>query len=168
MKRTCQKVRKKLPAFLNNQLDKEKAKTIEQHLSTCLTCRKEEEDLRSTWNLLEKYTIDKRFSDLSNGILERIEGEEEKVSLIQHIMERFTLLPAPVLCIFILLLGIPPGIFLGKNLYPTLSGLYPQYQRDTQSVYAEEIPWDIFSDLPSQSLGDVYLNVTTDSFEEEQ
>ena len=168
MKRTCKKVRKKLPAFLNNQLDKEKAKTIEQHLSTCLTCRKEEEDLRSTWNLLEKYTVDKGFSDLSNGILERIEGEEEKVSLIQHIMERFTLLPAPVLCILILLLGIPPGIFLGKNLYPTLSGLYPHYQIDTQSVYAEEIPWDIFSDLPSQSLGDVYLNVTTDSFEEEQ
>ena len=167
MKRTCKKVRKKLPAFLNNQLDKEKAKTIEQHLSTCLTCRKEEEDLRSTWNLLEKYTVDKGFSDLSNGILERIEGEEEKVSLIQHIMERFTLLPAPVLCILILLLGIPPGIFLGKNLYPTLSSLYPHYQIDTQSVYAEEIPWDIFSDFPSQSLGDVYLNVTTDSFEEE-
>jgi hypothetical protein len=90
------------------------------------------------------------------------------VSLIQNIMERFTLLPAPVLCTLILLLGIPPGIFLGKNLYPTLSGLYPHYQRDTQSVYTEEIPWDIFSDLPRQSLGDVYLNVTTDSFEEEQ
>jgi predicted anti-sigma-YlaC factor YlaD len=76
MKRTCKKVRKKLLAFLNNQLDKEKAKTIEQHLRTCLTCRKEEEALRSTWNLLEKYTIDKGFPDLSHVILERIEGEE--------------------------------------------------------------------------------------------
>lgn len=168
MKRICKKVRRKLPAFINNQLDKEKVKTVEQHLTICPICRKEAEDIRLTWNLLENYTIDKGFFDLSNGILERIEGEEEKVSFIQSIMERFTLIPAPVLCILILLLGIPPGVFLGKNLYPTLSGLYPQYQRDTQSVYAEEIPWDIFSDLPSQSLGDVYLNVTTDSFEEEQ
>ena len=77
MKRVCKKVRKKLPAFLNNQLNKEKAKYVEQHLTICPTCGKEAEDLRLTWNLLEKYTIDKELPDLSNAILDLIEKKEE-------------------------------------------------------------------------------------------
>ncbi|MBW1824873.1 MAG: zf-HC2 domain-containing protein [Deltaproteobacteria bacterium] len=168
MKRICKKVRKNLPAFINNQLDKEKVKTIEQHFNICPICRKEAEDIRLTWNLLAEHTIEKDFPDLTNSILEYIEREGRKVSLFQNIIEKFTLLPAPALCLLIFLLGIPPGVFLGKNLYPTLSSLYPQHQREAQNVYAEEMPWDIFSDLPSQSLGDVYLNITTDYFEEEQ
>lgn len=167
MKRVCKNVRKKLPAFLNNQLEKEKARAVEKHLDICLTCRKEAEDLRLTLNLLEKYTIDKDFPDSWNGILERIEGEEKKVSLFQYVMEKFTLIPTPALCLLIFLIGITPGALLGKNLYFTLSGLFPHYPRDTQSVYSEEIPLDIFSDFPNQSLGDVYLGAITDPIEEE-
>ena len=47
MKRICKKVRKNLPAFINNKLDKEKVKTIEQHFNICPICRKEAEDIRS-------------------------------------------------------------------------------------------------------------------------
>lgn len=167
MRRVCKKVRKKLPAFFNHQLEEEKAKEVEQHLNTCPLCKNEAEELRLTWNLLDRYKIDKDFPDLLNGILERIEEEGEKFSLFQLFIEKITRIPAPALCILICLLGIPPGAFLGKNLYFTVSSRYPHYPRDTQSVYTEEVPLDIFSDFPEQSLGNAYLNIITDSSEEE-
>ena len=167
MKRACKKVRKKLPAFLNHQLEGKKAKEIEQHLDTCPLCKKEAEELRLTWNLLGRLPIDKDFPDILNGILERIEQEGEKVSLFQNFIEKVTRIPAPALCLFIFLLAIPPGAFLGKNLYFTLSGSYYNYPRESQSAYAEEVPLDIFDDFPMQSLGNVYLNVISESSEEE-
>ena len=167
MRWTCKKVRKKLIAFLNHQLEEEKSKQVEQHLDSCPLCKKEAEELRLTWNLLDRYKIDEDFPDLLNGILERIEKEGEQVPLFQLFIERVTRIPAPALCLIIFLIGIPPGAFLGKNLYLTLSSSYPHYQREAQSVYSEEIPLDIFDDFPGQSLGNVYLNVITESSEEE-
>jgi len=167
MRRVCKKVRKKLPAFLNYQLEVKKAKEVEQHLDTCSLCKREAEELRLTWNLLDRDKIDEDFPDLLNGILERIEREGERIPLFHLFIEKVTRIPAPALCLIIFLIAIPPGAFLGKNLYLTLSSSYPHYQREAQSVYSEEIPLDIFDDFPGQSLGNVYLNVITESSEEE-
>jgi len=167
MRRVCRKVRKKLPAFLNYQLEVKKAKEVEQHLDTCPLCRKEAEELRLTWNLLDRHKIDVDFPDLLNGVLKRIEKEGEKVPLFQLFIEKVTRIPAPALCLIIFLIGIPPGTFLGKNLYLTLRSSYPHYQKEAQRVYSEEIPLDIFDDFPRQSLGNIYLNVISESSEEE-
>jgi len=164
MRRVCKKVRKKLIAFLNHQLEEKKANEVEQHLDTCPLCKKEAEELRLTWNLLDRLPIDKDFPDLWNGILERVEKEGEKVSIFQNFIEKVTRIPAPAFCLLIFLLAIPPGTLLGKNIYYIL---HPQYQRDTQSAYPEELPLDVFDDFPGQSLGNVYLNAISESSEEE-
>lgn len=167
MKHSCKKVRKKLIAFLNHQLEEDKAKEIEQHLSGCSSCRKEEEELRATWNLLGRFPIDKEFPDISNGILEYIGREGQQYSLFQRFMEKITLIPAPALSLLIFFLAIPPGTLLGKNLYFALSGSYQRSLRETQIVYAEDLPLDVFSDFPEQSLGNVYVNLVPESSEEE-
>ena len=84
MKRICKKVRKNLPAFINNQLDKEKVKTIEQHFNICPICRKEAEDIRLTWNLLAEHTIEKDFPDLTNSILEYIERRQKSIAFSKY------------------------------------------------------------------------------------
>lgn len=167
MKHPCKKVRKNLIAFLNHQLEDEKAKEIEQHLSSCSLCRKEEEELRLTWNLLGRLPVDKDFPDISGGVLERIAREGQKYSFFQRLIEKITLIPAPALSLLIFFLAIPPGTLLGKNLYFALSGSYHTSLKDAQIVYAEELPLDVFSDFPGQSLGNIYVNLVPESSEEE-
>jgi len=167
MKRACKKVRKNLVAFLNHQLEEKKAKEIEQHLDACSLCKKEEEELRLTWNLLGRLPVDKDFPDILNGVLERIDRESEKASFFQHLVEKITLIPAPAFSLLIFLLAIPPGTFLGKNLYFALGGSYQTSLRGAQNLYFEELPLDIFNDFPGQSLGNVYVNLISESSEEE-
>ena len=167
MRRPCKKVRKKLIAFLNHQLEEEKAKEVAQHLDTCPLCKKEAEELRKTWDLLGKLPIDQDFPNLLNGLLKRIEKEDEKISSFRHLIEMIMRIPAPALCLLIFFLGIPPGTLLGKNLYFTLIGPSPTHPSEVQSTYSEELPLDIFGDFPSQSLGNVYLNLVSESSKEE-
>ena len=70
---------------------------------------------------------------------------------------------AITVCILIFLFAILPGVLLGKNLYFMLG----DYQKEAHTVYSEELPLDVFSDFPGQSLGNVYLTMATDSFEED-
>jgi len=163
MKRACKKTRKKLLAFLNHQLEGETAKEIAQHLTTCVSCKKEAEEMGSAWELLDRMHLKESFPDLLSSILERIDKESDKASLFQQYLEKILQIPAPALCVLIFLLAIPSGTLLGKNLYCALSG----QQEETVSTYSEEIPLDVFSDFPGQSLGNVYLEITTDSFEED-
>jgi hypothetical protein len=163
MRRACKKTRKKLPAFLNRQLEGKTEKEVEHHIATCPLCKGEAEDLRLTWDLLGRASIDKDFPDILSGILERIDMEGDKSSLFQNFAEKIIRIPAPALCLLISLFAIPPGVLLGKNLYFMLGG----YQSETHIAYSEEIPLDVFSDFPDQSLGNAYLTMATDSFEED-
>jgi len=167
MKWACKRVRKKLIAFLNHQLAEKKSRQVEQHLNSCPSCKKEAEELWLTWNLLEGYKIDEDFPQLLNGVFERIEREAGRIPLFQLFIEKVTRIPAPVLCLLIFFLGIPPGTFLGKNLYQVLRIISPHYQRNTQRVYSEQILLDIFDDFPEQSLGNAYLNVISEPSKEE-
>jgi len=166
MRRACKKTRKKLPAFLIHQLDGKTEKDIEHHIATCTFCKREAEDLRSTWDLLGRASIDEEFPDLLSGVLKRIDIEGDKRYPFQRFVEKITRIPAPALCFLIFLFAIPPGVLLGKNLYFMLG----DHQSETHSVYSEdfeELPLDVFSDFAGQSLGNVYLTMATDSFEED-
>jgi hypothetical protein len=163
MRIACKKTRKKLPAFLNRQLEGKTEKEVAHHIATCPLCKGEAEDLRSTWDLLGRASIDKDFPDILSGVLERIDREGVKSSLLQKFAEKFIRIPAPALCLLIFLFAIPPGVLLGKNLYFIMSA----HQNETHISYSEEIPLDVFSDFPVQSLENVYLTMATDSFEED-
>jgi hypothetical protein len=65
------------------------------------------------------------------------------------------------------MLAIPPGAFLGKTLYSSFSGSTDSYLGETYRNTSEEIPFDMFSDLPEQSLGNIFMNILPESFEEE-
>jgi len=163
MRIACKKTRKKLPAFLNRQLEGKTEKKVAHHIATCPLCKGEAEDLRLTWDLLSRASIDKDFPDILSGVLERIDREGVKSSLLQNFAEKIIRIPAPALCLLIFLFAIPPGVLVGKNLYFVLSS----HQSETHVVHSEEIPLDVFSDFPGQSLGNVYLTMATDSFEED-
>ena len=167
MKRACKKTQKKLIAYLNLQLEEEKTREIGEHLASCSLCKQEAEKLRATWDLLGSYTLDREFPDLTPAILEKIDRPPEKQKIFQYVTDKLFQIPAPAFCLLIAMLAIPPGTFLGKNLYSSFSGYSDSYLGETYRDQSEEIPFDIFSDLPEQSLGNIFMNILPESFEEE-
>jgi hypothetical protein len=167
MERTCKKARKHLFAYLNLQLEQKKAKEIEGHMARCPLCRKEAEELQATWNLLGSHSIDRDFPDLMPGILEKMDRADKKYSIFQPIADLLFRVPAPALCLLMLILAIPPGTLLGKNLYFTFNNPKNNYLQETYMTPSEELPLHIFADFPEQSLGTIYMNlVPTPSGEE--
>ena len=159
MESTCKKARKHLFAYLNLQLEEQKAKEIEGHMARCPLCRKEAEGLRATWNLLGNYSIDKDFPDLMPGILEKMDTAGQKYNIFQQVADILFRIPAPALCFLILILAIPPGTLLGKNLYFTFSTAQNTYLQETYRAQSEELPLHVFADFPEQSLGTIYMNL---------
>ena len=167
MERTCKKARKHLIAYLNLQLEEQTAREIEGHIARCPLCRKEAEGLRATWNLLGSYSIDKEFPDLMPGILEKMDRAGEKYNIFQHVADILFRLPAPALSFLILILAIPPGTLIGKNLYFTFSSEKNTYLQETYGAPSEELPLHIFADFPEQSLGTIYMNLVPEPSREE-
>ena len=167
MKRACKKTQKKLIAFLNLQLDEAQTREIGEHLTSCPSCKQEAEKLRATWDLLGSYTLERDFPDLTPALLEKIEASDEKYNIFQYVISKLLQVPAPAFCLLIAMLAIPPGAFLGKNLYSSFSGYTDSYLGEAYRDQSEEIPFDIFSDLPEQSLGNIFMNILPESFEEE-
>jgi len=167
MKRTCKKARKHLLAYLNLQLEEQRAKEIEGHIAQCSLCRKEAEGLQATWNLLGSYSIDRDFPDLIPGILEKMDTAEEKYRIFKPVADILFRIPAPALCLLMLILAIPPGTLIGKNLYFTFSRTKNTYLQETYRAQSEELPLHIFADFPEQSLGTIYMNLVPASSGEE-
>jgi len=167
MEITCKKARKNLIPYLNLQLEEETAREIEEHMARCPLCRKEAEGLRATWNLLGNYSIDRDFPDLMPGILEKIGRAGEKNTIFQHVADILFRLPAPALSLLILLLAIPPGTLLGKNLYFTFSNAKNISLQEAHVTPPEELPLHICADFPEQSLGTIYMNLVTEPSREE-
>ena len=167
MKRSCKKTQKQLVAYLNLQLSEEKAGVVDEHLASCALCKQEAEKLQETWDLLGSFAPDRDYPDLTPAILEKIDTPAEKQNIFQYLMGRGLQIPAPAFCLLIALLAIPPGTLLGKNLYSSFTGPGSPYSGETYRDQSEEIPFDIFSDLPEQSLGNIFMNIIPESFEEE-
>jgi hypothetical protein len=168
MERACKKARKHLFAFLNLQLEEQKAKEIEGHIARCPLCRKEAEGLRATWNLLGSYSIDRDFPDLIPGILEKMDTAGKKYTIFQPVADILFRIPAPAFSLLLLILAIPPGALLGKNLYFTFSNAKNTYVQETYVTQSEELPLDIFADFPEQSLGTIYMNLVPAPSREEE
>ena len=167
MESTCKKARKHLIAYLNLHLEEETAREIEGHIARCPLCRKEAEGLRAAWNLLGSYSIDRDFPDLMPGILEKMDRAGEKYTIFQHVADILFRLPAPALSLLMLVLAIPPGTLLGKNLYFTLSKAKNISLQETYVTPSEELPLHIFADFPEQSLGTIYMNLVPEPSREE-
>ena len=167
MESTCKKARKHLIAYLNLQLEEKKAKEIEGHMARCPLCRKEAEELQATWNLLGSYSIDRDFPDLMPGILEKMDTAGNKYTIFEPIADLLFRIPAPALCLLMLILAIPPGTLLGKNLYFTFSTAQNTYLQETYRAQSEELPLHVFADFPEQSLGTIYMNLVPEPSREE-
>lgn len=71
----CQKVRSYLSAYCNDELDGRKKLAIDEHLSECATCRKEESLYIAMFTAKDEIGTIKVSNDFNNNLLNRIANE---------------------------------------------------------------------------------------------
>ncbi len=160
MNRSCKKIRKHLFAFLTRQLEEDRAREVKEHLAGCPACSREAEDLQAAWELIGTPLPDEHFRDIASGALARIKSAEHTTNLLGKFVTMLIRTPSPALGTLIALLALPAGIYLGKNLY--LNTAHALYHEEAITAQVEELPLDIFSDFPDDSIGSVYVTLDED------
>lgn len=139
----CKRVKRRLSAFLDDELKEKEKKEVKWHLEGCSSCSKELEGLSFSWDILLKlepvepppYIIQRTIAEVTAG--------KEKMPWWQEILLR----PATVMAIIVL--GILIGGLLGQSLY--LNNNYPGEE------FAVSIYLDSFAEFPEGSVGKILL-----------
>jgi|Deesub1362B_J571_1020462.scaffolds.fasta_scaffold02161_4 anti-sigma factor RsiW len=150
----CKKVKEKLSAFIDKELDREKILEIEQHLAECSECNQELNLLIQAWNALEVLEKIEPSDNFEDRFWQRVRETRLRQPLFQKLSRK--LLPAPVVVI-ILVIGLLGGIYFGNILYPKQTKIKENF-----------LNLDSFDDLPPESVGGIYFALVskTNNFRE--
>jgi len=163
MKRVCKKTREHLISFITYQLKEQDARDVAAHLAACPPCSREAQDLQSTWELMGEHPIDGPFNDIAGVVLGKVRSADDTETVLGRFINRVLRIPVPALCTFMAVLALPAGIYLGKNLHFNLSAASAAYRAEEAASEPEELPLEIFSDFPENSLGSIYDNLANAS-----
>lgn len=152
----CKKIKKKLSAFLDNELDRKKTSEIEQHLAECSDCTQELKLLTQTWDALEVGEKTEPSNNFEAIFWQRVRERELGQSLYQRLLTKVIPVLTTVIIFFIGLLG---GFYLGNEIYPKEIKVSSD---ESLSLGKENFLYlDNFEDLPPESVGGVYIVLTS-------
>ena len=150
----CQKVKRKLSAFLDGELSEKKASRIAEHLSGCQHCQQEAASLSSVWKRLEEMgEVDPSpyFWTRLNARIAQVEERRFSLGKILGILNR-SLLPATAVVALVV------GLWIGGALYDVHWVDKPDlWEQATASLYL-----DALDDFPAQSIGLAYTELVFD------
>ena len=152
----CKKIRRKLVAYLDGELDRKKRLSVEKHLLECTECRKEVNLLSETFYLLKNQKRITPSESFETELWRRIHSAEKKETA-PHFLRRITyiILPAAVAAALII------GVFrenLGERLTPSQSvGI------SMEEEFLNSIGLDSFQDFPPGSLPHTYFSLTSNT-----
>ena len=143
----CQRVKKRLTAYLDGELDEARQKAVALHLGTCASCRQAVEALQSSWDLLGVLPEADPVPHFFIKVKARMTSQEGRRRSSR--LERF-LVPATTAAA--LVLGVWMGSMVGRNG----NGVAAWYGEQTveSTIYL-----DTFDDLPSGSFAKAYIDL---------
>ena len=150
----CEEIKRKLSAFLDNELKEEDMRLIRDHLKECKMCAEELQAINSVWNFVEKAEGLEPSPYFWTRLSARIAQQEKEKTFRWNFLRRLISNPIPVAAAAALVLGLLLGNFVGRMLYPNGS-----YTNGT----AEVLALNTFDDLPSGSLADAYYSILTEN-----
>lgn len=162
--RPCRRIRKKLSAYQDGEIDAGQKEAIEAHLHTCEACRQHYEQLQVTCQMLKRLPDIEAGANLSLGILKRV--SQAQASLWQRRMGRlFRRLPAPAAVVALAAAGIWVGVLVGH--FWIEQGLGPfrkaaAFQSDQALTIASLKAFDA---APAGSFAASYLQLTAGNSE---
>ena len=153
----CEKVKEKLSALLDNELENKKRQEIEQHLAECSGCKREMKLLTQTWNALEVWEKIEPLDNFEARFWQRVREKELRQPIFQRLLK--IALPAPAMALIIIAIGLLGGIYLGNILYLNETKVSTD---ESLSLGKENFLYlDNFEDFPPESLGGIYISLTS-------
>lgn len=150
----CKRIRRKLVAYLDGELEEKQKLSIKEHLTKCRECKKEADLLNKSFYLLKDQQRLKPSQGFEASLWERIHSSEEKQLLPQAIFGRFSRLILPAAVAATLIIGVVVGSSVEKIIPSETVKL-------EEERYLTSIGLDSFQDLPSGSLPEIYLNLAS-------
>jgi len=159
MIRTCRRIQKQIPAFLDAETTPKIMYAVKRHLSVCPDCRRFLAETSKTWEVLaesEKIAPGDHFDALFWD-----KAREFSIPRTSRPSGIWARVPIPAIAAAGFLLGIASGFFLGKVAFidkqapatqavrPPINGILPYL--------------DTFADFPEDSVGGAYIAVATQS-----
>ncbi|MBE0460678.1 MAG: zf-HC2 domain-containing protein [Candidatus Aminicenantes bacterium] len=152
----CKKVKERLSAFMDDELDRKKTSEIEQHLAECSACNQELKLLTKTWGSLEVWEKIEPSDNFEAIFWQKIRGRELRQPLFQRLLTK--VIPVPT-AVIILIIGLVGGIYLCNILYPKETKVYTD---ESLSLVKENFLYlNNFEDFPPESLGGLYISLTS-------
>jgi len=159
MIRTCRRIQKRIPAFLDAETTPKIMSAVMRHLSGCSDCRRFLAETSKTWEILaesEKIASGEHFDALFWD--KAREFSFPRTSRPGGIWAR---IPIPAIAAAGFLLGIAGGFFLGKVAFIDKQAAVTQAVRPPINGILPYL--DTFADFPEDSVGGAYFAVATQS-----
>jgi copper chaperone CopZ len=102
----CQRVKKKLVAFLDNELSQQSKAKIDEHLNSCPLCK---EELNNLLTVFETFCLDEEIEPsphFRDRVKQRIEAQEKRPFSIVEIFQFVINKPVPKIAVLVLLVGL--------------------------------------------------------------
>jgi len=153
----CEKVRRRLVAYLDGELGERQKRLIKEHLEVCDGCRKEVEILIRASCFLKGWKGAKPSLDLEAKFWQKVFSKEKRP------LSPWPILKMPRVVLSTVLLGVlAAGILLGVLIEKTLSWRAIRFGEEEYVTFSG---LNSFQDFPSGSLCEAYFNLT---FKEEE
>jgi len=161
----CQKVRKRLPGFLDHQVSKRVSEKVTYHLETCQFCREEAEALSLLSALLrEERESVKAVPYFWNTLEQRIIQAEANRNALDAILEWVNRTLIPVGATVVIVIGLFVGARLGGTVYTRIAQIL---NPDNSSLVLQEIDQslnlNILNDFPQESIGEIYIGLLAEN-----
>lgn len=154
----CRRIRKKISAYQDNEVDNVQKAAIQAHFHTCEACRRYYETFQQTYQLLKRLPDIEADERLAINVLERVSLSQQSVwfrikeNLLQLLPAHA---PAAALALFGILMGMLAGNFWVEQdafFSRTVPALHSNLARTIASEKA-------FDAVPAGSFSEAYLQL---------
>lgn len=111
----CGRVRKKLPAYQDGELNALEQEELSRHLQSCRACREEYERLDRVWKRLGGLEEISPGPWFYQGVIRRIK-EDRQPGFMPTLHHLFQAVGAPAVASILLVIGLAAGGYLGSDL----------------------------------------------------
>ncbi len=152
----CKRIRRKLVAYLDGEIEEKQKLSIKEHLKKCSECKKEADLLNKSFYLLKDQQRLRSSQGFEANLWEMIYSLDKRQFLPQAIFERLfhLLLPAAVAAALII------GVVVGNSVEKIIPS---QTVNLREEKYLTSIGLDSLQDLLPGSLPEIYFNLATAS-----
>ena len=150
----CERVKRKLVAYLDGELEQRLKFKVKKHLSQCATCKGEAGLLQKTVRLLKEQEHVMPSVSFETRLWERIHQVKNRHLLPEVVVGRLGRALVPAVAVLVLVVGIVVGSLVGNVTIPSPG-------TSQEEAYAMAIGLDNFQDAPPGSLPEVYFTLAT-------